>query len=116
MTFPHRKFYFANDDRMVGHYRRYELGDILKLLDEEGMEEKKTRKVLGPLEKLIMIAATFAIKLLSFQKKNNERWLFILSPIINGVNKVLYIFAWLDARISPLSLASVILIKAKKNC
>ena len=30
VTFPHRKFYFAIDDRFVGHFRRYEINEMVR--------------------------------------------------------------------------------------
>ena len=38
ITFPHRKFYFAIDDRFVGHYRRYEISEMENKLKEYGFK------------------------------------------------------------------------------
>jgi SAM-dependent methyltransferase len=58
VTFPHRRFYFANDDRFVHHHRRYELSEMTALLREAGLHPVVVRKVLGPLEKITMMLAT----------------------------------------------------------
>jgi ubiquinone/menaquinone biosynthesis C-methylase UbiE len=55
VTFPHRKFYFAIDDRLVKHYRRYELAEMKQKLKSTGFSVASTQKILGPLEKLTMI-------------------------------------------------------------
>ena len=59
ITFPHRKCYYASDDRYVGHFRRYEIGEIEKRLSKNGFQIEKIEKVLGPLEKLAMIGLVF---------------------------------------------------------
>jgi ubiquinone/menaquinone biosynthesis C-methylase UbiE len=59
VTFPHRKFYFANDDRFVNHFRRYELKEMEELLKRTGFTPVKVKKVLGPLEKVTMSFIVF---------------------------------------------------------
>jgi ubiquinone/menaquinone biosynthesis C-methylase UbiE len=49
ITFPHRKFYFANDDCFVGHFRRYELHEMQDRLTGLGLRPVSIQKVLGPL-------------------------------------------------------------------
>jgi SAM-dependent methyltransferase len=58
VTFPHRRFYFANDDRFVHHHRRYELNGMTSLLQEAGFDTVSVRKILGPLEKITMMLVT----------------------------------------------------------
>jgi SAM-dependent methyltransferase len=58
VTFPHRRFYFANDDRFVHHHRRYEQNGMQSRLLEAGFDIVSVRKVLGPLEKITMMLVT----------------------------------------------------------
>ena len=58
VTFPHRRFYFANDDRFVHHHRRYEQDGMQSRLLEAGFDTVSVRKILGPLEKITMMLVT----------------------------------------------------------
>jgi SAM-dependent methyltransferase len=121
ITFPHRRLYFSCDDHFVQHFRRYELSEMESLLREAGLTTIKIGKVLGPLEKIIMISATFFIKRLRFIKPppNNaiERsFLFsIFLLFFKWLNRLLTILAWLDAIMVPLKYATVLMIKAEKQ-
>ncbi len=120
ITFPHRKFYFAGDDRFVHHYRRYETAEMEELMHQAGLVPVLTRKVLGPLEKLTMIGAVAAFAIFGkvmlsrtngFGEKARSRiptFLFIVA------NRLYEIPAWLDGRISPKCVSSVLLMKAVK--
>lgn len=61
LTFPHRRGYFACDDRFVRHYRRYELSEMEDRLRGVGLIPVEIVKILGPLEKLTMILVTAGI-------------------------------------------------------
>ena len=39
VTFPNKKSYFANDDRFVSHFRRYELFEMKDRLKEAGFRQ-----------------------------------------------------------------------------
>jgi SAM-dependent methyltransferase len=123
VTFPHRKFYFGNDDRFVEHYRRYELQDMLERLHHAGLHPIKIQKVLGPLEKATMSTLVFWYKII--QKCNPDKGQDLIwkktYPTLKGItflfkwtNRIYMLLAWLDARISPRSLATVLLINSIK--
>jgi SAM-dependent methyltransferase len=121
VTFPHRRFYFAGDDRFVGHHRRYELCDMEDLLREAGIEPVSIRKVLGPLEKLTMIAAVFCFFLLSKWRSRHPskaakkgQSIFIIRLFMLS-NRLYAGLAWLDAHIFPRALSTVVLIRALKR-
>lgn len=117
LTVPHRKRYFASDDRFVGHLRRYELTEITRLLECGGLRLLKVKKVLGLLEKVTMLVAVWVYAL--FQKRGGA-WdeaspqmglgLKLLVLLFRWGNQIYMIFAWLDARIVPLAFSTVILI------
>ena len=120
VTVPHRKFYFANDDRFVNHFRRYELVEIHERLSDAGFTPKLTRKVLGPLEKLTMSVTVFCfsvIQKLGFGKAGRGKpagrvnvWTFSFK----WANRLYAALARLDAAVMPLALSTVLLIKAEK--
>ena len=120
VTFPHRRFYFACDDTYVGHYRRYELDELSNALQKFGLSTVSVKKVLGPLEKVTMMTTVGCIRMarMSEYKKfvsvDRSRWLEMLVPFFRCFNRLYAILVWLDARIIPRSLASVLLIKAEK--
>ena len=47
VTFPHKKFYFAMDDRFVGHFRRYEINEMTDRLRDAGFRPMTIQKILG---------------------------------------------------------------------
>lgn len=120
ITFPHRKAYFSSDDRFVHHYRRYEREGMEKLLRQADLAPVSTRKVLGPLEKLTMIAAVTVFSVLlhnsagSTEGLEGMRAARIMRLLFMVANRVYAGLAWLDGRLSPRCLASVLLMKAVK--
>ena len=124
ITVPHKKFYFAFDDRYVAHFRRYEIEEIKTKLLKHGLKTVAIRKVLGPVEKITMWTVTGLISL--FQKFSNKMQvkqrhakatdpalLEITVSIFKWVNKYYAGLARLDAKIMPMALATVLLVKAQ---
>ena len=118
VTFPHRKFYFAVDDRFVGHFRRYEINEMTDRLKDAGFSQITIQKVLGPLEKVTMCFAVFCFSLI--QKFKSEKvkvprnlvLVNIFSSIFKWANLYYAILAWIDARIMPRALSTVLLINS----
>jgi SAM-dependent methyltransferase len=120
LTFPHRRSFFACDDRFVNHLRRYELGEMEDRLREAGLNPVEVQKVLGPLEKITMFLVISAISImqrLRFVKNdaaNPPRMWEIFIPLFRWINYFFCLPIWLDARITPRSVSSVLLIKSIK--
>jgi ubiquinone/menaquinone biosynthesis C-methylase UbiE len=117
ITFPHRKCYFANDDKFVNHFRRYELYEMKKRLCEVGLKIVSVRKVLGPMEKLTMSVAVACFRMIkTFKLKRTEKRLNprIIS-LFKFVNLVYSGLMKLDAIVMPRVLSTVLLVKAKKD-
>jgi SAM-dependent methyltransferase len=121
ITFPHRRFYFARDDRFVKHFRRYELDEMKDRIQAVGLTVLSVQKVLGPLEKIIMWTTVLCFSLLEKGKRKDGHAAGrgLLFPIwvlfFRVANRILAAIAWLDARIVPLPLATVLLIGATKQ-
>jgi SAM-dependent methyltransferase len=121
VTFPHRRCYFAHDDRFVGHHRRYDIDDMIRRLHRAGFSPVLIRKVLGPLEKITMWVVTHAaVALEKAVKKSNSGGKrppvpAFAVPLFKGINRCYAGLAWLDTCVMPRAVASVILIKAKKE-
>ena len=120
LTFPHRRCYFARDDRFVNHFRRYELSEMEERLREAGLNPVEVRKVLGPLEKIIMVIVISAISIIQSLRrvKSNERapsraWRFVV-PVFKWLNLLFCLPMWLDARIAPRFLSAILLIRSVK--
>jgi Methylase involved in ubiquinone/menaquinone biosynthesis len=121
ITFPHRHFYFALDDRFVQHFRRYELNEMLTRLQDAGLTPVLVKKVLGPLEKVTMIVIVGCIcTVQKFRSQNalssegRERF-EILVPFFKWVNRFYAGIAWLDAKIMPQVFSTVLLMKIEKK-
>jgi SAM-dependent methyltransferase len=121
LTFPHRRDYFACDDRFVDHYRRYELGEMERRLREVGLNPVEIRKVLGPLEKVTMMLIT---SLISRVKRTGDHKLETGEPTAMG-RLFLPAFKWLnrlyclpvrfDNWVAPRFLSAVLLIRSVKT-
>jgi len=121
LTFPHRKVYFAYDDRFVNHLRRYELIEMTDRLKAVGLSSLYIQKVLGPLEKVTMCLVLFCFSLVQKYKTTKQskagqtRIMQSLTLIFRWVNLFYVGLVWLDAKIMPRSLATVLLIKAERE-
>jgi len=121
VTFPHRKCYFANDDSYIKHLRRYELDEMQSLLQQLGMQPKAIAKVLGPLEKLTMMAAVLMFQALQRFRKTPQagspptRLVKIAAPFFKWANLAYAALIWADAQIVPRPFAACLLIKAEKK-
>jgi hypothetical protein len=121
LTVPHRKRYFGYDDRYVKHYRRYEIWEIKKLLQTAGFQPIRTQKILGPLEKITMLGVVFLFSILTHSHSlpmtaGTNLKPGLMGPIVfvfEWINLFYQGFAWLDARIMPRSLATVVLIESR---
>ncbi|MCC6152158.1 MAG: class I SAM-dependent methyltransferase [Candidatus Hydrogenedentes bacterium] len=111
VTFPHRKFYYWNDDHFVKHFRRYELDEMIGKLNVAGLKAKDVQKVLGPLDKL---SISFAIFILPYLEP--FRW-GASGPrrTFQFLNRIYAYLNWLDAKIMPRALSAVLLVKADKS-
>jgi ubiquinone/menaquinone biosynthesis C-methylase UbiE len=120
ITVPHRKCYFGYDDRYVRHYRRYELTEIRERLQSAGLEPKLIQKVLGPLEKITMLAVVLLFSIINrdkhgemaLSKPSAVRLTDLSILIFRWMNQFYKGFVWLDAKLMPLSFATVVLIKS----
>jgi SAM-dependent methyltransferase len=121
VTVPHRKCYFAIDDRFVHHLRRYELSEFEERLRAAGLRAVLVQKVLGPLEKATMCAAVVCFSLVrrAWPDANREprRGAVAALPVLlfKWANRLYAGLAWLDARLMPRALAATLLIAAEKE-
>jgi SAM-dependent methyltransferase len=121
LTFPHRRCYFAGDDRFVNHLRRYELAEMLALVRQAGLNPVQIQKVLGPLEKITMMMVIGGITLLKRRSPAGEGHPKLTAlrrniiPVFKWLNRLFCLPVWVDARLSPRFLSAVLLIKAVKG-
>ena len=123
LTFPHRRSYFAGDDRFVNHFRRYELGEMKTNLDEAGLKTVEIQKVLGPLEKITMLSVISLIPLFDRFRKGKQdcegqegvRSSRFAVSFFRWLNRLYSAPVWLDARLAPRCLSSVLLIRAVRR-
>lgn len=121
VTVPHRKRYFGYDDRYVKHYRRYEIVEIKERLRSAGLQPILIKKTLGPLEKITMILVVFLFSIINRYKPVKmtsgqalrKSLIDFMTLAVKWINRFYAGYVWLDAKIMPLSFATVILIKSK---
>ena len=120
ITVPHRKRYFTNDDVFVEHHRRYEIPEIKSRLETAGFKPVCLSKILGPLEKVTMSLTVYFYSITRRRKRpggmsrviSNRRFMDIFVLLFKWANLFYRGFVWLDAKMMPLSLSTVILIKS----
>lgn len=122
LTFPHRRSYFARDDRFVNHFRRYELGEMKTILGLTGFKASEIQKILGPLEKITMLSVISLIPFLERFRKgkpDDESGRGVIAEslvsLFGLLNRLYCLPVWLDARIAPRCLSSVLLIRAVRE-
>jgi SAM-dependent methyltransferase len=120
LTFPHRRGYFAADDHFVNHFRRYDLSEMNAHLQSVGLYCVKIQKVLGAVEKMIMISV---VKIISFGtpfrkgkkvKQGQNETGPIRNLLFKWLNRLLCLPMWVDAMVTPRCLSAVLLIQAEK--
>ena len=52
ITVPHRKRYYTNQDRIIGHFRRYEIGELKSLFRHQGLKLMDIFGIYGALMRL----------------------------------------------------------------
>ncbi len=120
ITFPHRKLYFANDDRFVNHLRRYEIPEMEDRLKKAGLRPIHIQKVLGPLEKITMCFIVFFFSMIQKIKHNkgkkarNLKFIKIFAPVFEWTNRFYMGLVWLDARIIHRALSTNLMIISDK--
>jgi ubiquinone/menaquinone biosynthesis C-methylase UbiE len=118
VTFPHKKFYFAIDDRFVGHFRRYEINEMTDRLTHAGFKPVAIQKVLGPLDKVTMCFAVLSFSVIQKFKSDKLKvlrysaLLNIFSSIFKWANLYYAIIVWIDARIMPRAVSTVLLMNS----
>jgi SAM-dependent methyltransferase len=119
ITVPHRTFYYAADDRFVRHFRRYETADITGKLEAAGLQPKAIKKVLGPLEKVVMFSTVMLFSAIERATRSGSRGgpSVFAPPVVTAfkwANRCMAGLAWLDAKIMPRALATVIFVRATR--
>lgn len=118
VTVPYRNFHFANDDRFVKHFRRYEPGELESKLEQAGGHPRVTRVILGPLEKLTMRAViAVCARVFRFEESNElppsaYRALRLAAPVFGFANWCYAGVAWLDCRLMPDAWGTCVLVSA----
>lgn len=121
VSVPHRMMYFANDDRFVNHFRRYETAELAAKLDAAGADVVRIRKLLGPLEKLTMMAACALVSRLQGFRRGEETsgapspFVTLLVPPFKWANRFYAALCRIDAFLWPRAFAAVVLAEARKR-
>ena len=126
ITVPHRRFYFAADDRYVHHFRRYEIEEMTIKLENAGLRLRRLKKVLGPLEKVTMFSVVMLFSAMhSFSKDRNAApgrtsstgavLRSVLHPVFKWAHRGYAVLARVDAWVMPRALATVMLFEAVKE-
>lgn len=126
ITVPHRKFYFAADDRYVHHFRRYEIDEMTEKLIDAGFSIRSMKKVLGPLEKVTMFTVVMLFSALHHLMNRNDKrqaktsslgqlLRSAIRPVFKWAHRGYAVLVRFDAWLMPRALATVILFEAVKE-
>ena len=100
ITVPHRMKYYTNQDRLIGHYRRYELSQIITLFEKYNFKNIKIFGVYGRLMKIADIQSTNPEKIeenilkLRYKYETNVAFRKLWNIIVSFLSK----FMKLDAK------------------
>lgn len=120
LTVPVHEYFFSRDDRLVGHYRRYDVPTLTGQLRGSGFENCKVETVAGLSDKIGMLAAAWIFRAMStFPRKPetggiSSRFRFLL-PAYIAMNRLYEWIAWIEARAVPGALATIVLIAAERG-
>ena len=126
ITVPHRKFYFAADDRYVHHFRRYEIDEMTLKLENAGLRLRRLKKVLGPLEKVTMFSVVMSFSVVHSISRAKPApqgrgslagaaVRSVLRPLFKWAHRGYALLARVDAWVMPRALATVMLFEAVKE-
>ena len=120
LTLLHQDFYYGADDRFVGHYRRCSLGVMEAMIKGAGLYPQVVRKILGPIEKIMMLTAVGMFRLwpqrsgsIGNSEKSDTGKAVV--GIFKMVNVMLAAIVGIDARVAPRFLSKVLLIRVVKR-
>ena len=105
ITVPHKTKYYTNQDKIIGHYRRYEIEDIVNLFQEFDFKLIRYFGVYGQIMKISFIQSKNPKKteesLLLLRKKYETDKLFrkLWSHFVNNTSRLMK----LDAKFQPKS-------------
>lgn len=105
ISVPHRMKYYTNQDRLIGHYRRYEINQLISNFSKFSLWNLKTFGVYGSLMKIADIQSTNPKKieenLLSLRNKYNSSIGF--RKLWNIIVKFLSILMKIDAKYNSIN-------------
>lgn len=121
LTCPVHKRLFGFDDKFVGHYRRYEIPELLAELSRQGFRDFQVRPILGSLEKLVMLSATRIFSVLKGKGDSGSSrkgthilaWLFF--PIYLLVSYLLAGLVYLQSRFISVEKSTTVCIRCRKS-
>jgi SAM-dependent methyltransferase len=117
ITVPHRMKYFTNQDRIIGHYRRYEVDELVNLFRKFNLIHLKTFGIYGRLMRISDIQSANPNNVeeyladLRYRYENNQTFRIIWNLIV----KILSTFMKIDAKYQSLRKTMNIALIFKKN-
>ncbi len=117
ITVPHRMKYYTNQDRIIGHYRRYEVHELVNLFRKFNLIHLKTFGIYGRLMRISDIQSVNPnnieenIANLRYRYENNQTFRTVWNLIVKILSKLMKI----DAKYQPLKKIMNIGLIFKKN-
>jgi len=95
ITVPHRMKFYTNQDQLIGHYRRYEISQIISLFEKFNLKHLKSFGVYGRIMKIAEIQSTSPEgteeKILKLRHKyeTNQTFRKIWDLVVNFLSKLM---------------------------
>ncbi|MHA2181953.1 MAG: class I SAM-dependent methyltransferase [Promethearchaeota archaeon] len=99
ITVPHGKRYYTNQDRIIGHYRRYEVNELVNLFEKFNLKHLKTFGIYGRLMRVSDIQSVNPNNIeerlanLRYRYENNHTFRKIWNVIVKIISKLMKIEA-----------------------
>ncbi|MFX1454029.1 MAG: class I SAM-dependent methyltransferase [Promethearchaeota archaeon] len=104
ITVPHRMRYYTNQDKLIGHYRRYEVDNLKRLFQKFDLKHLKTFGVYGQFMRISDLQSSNPSKIeekldtLRYRYENHRSFRIIWDLIVKFLSKLMKI----DAKHQPL--------------
>ncbi|MFW9822196.1 MAG: class I SAM-dependent methyltransferase [Candidatus Thorarchaeota archaeon] len=113
ISVPHRMKYYSNQDKLIGHYRRYEVDEIKQLFQKFGLKHLRTFGVYGQFMRISDIQSSNPTKIeeqlgiLRYRYENHRNFRIVWDLIVKFISNLMKIDAKYQSLKKMMNIASI---------